>query len=220
MGRGRPTHGFLERHTAVIRLRDGARVQIRPLTPQDRGRLRQGFERLSPRSRYLRFLAPINELSDDMLTYLTTVDYYDHFAWGVQALDEPGEPGIGVARYVRLRDDPEVAEPAVAVADDYQGKGLGTALLYALADTALQNGIKRFRALVLAENESMLDVFRNMGASLRRVGGPHVEVEVELPPAPEGLPDSDLRAALRAVARGQVEVTSPVESWLSREDRS
>ncbi|MFQ5966058.1 MAG: GNAT family N-acetyltransferase [Acidimicrobiia bacterium] len=211
-----PDPDFVARHTTDIELRDGTRVRIRPITPDDRDRLKEGFERLSPRSRYLRFLAPVAELTPEMLDYLTEVDYHDHFAWGALALDQEGHPGIGVARYVRLHDEPEVAEPAVAVADEYQGRGLGTALLYTLSDTAVQHGIKRFRALVLAENEAMLQVFREMGASLRRTGGTMIEVEIELPPAPGGLHEENLRSALRAVAKGEVEVPSPVRRWLAR----
>ena len=216
MGRQDPDPEFIRSHTTDIELRDGTRVRIRPITPQDRERLRDAFDRLSPRSRYLRFLAPVTELSSDMLDYLTQVDYHDHFAWGALALDQPGQPGIGVARYVRLSDEPEVAEPAVAVADEYQGRGLGTVLLYTLADTATDHGIKRFRALVLAENEGMINVFREMGATVRRAGGTNVEIEVDLPPDPEGLPDTALRTTLRAVAKGEIDMPSPFKRWLQR----
>ncbi len=212
-----PGEEFLAEHTADVALRDGTSVRIRPITADDRAQLERGFERLSPKSRYLRFLAPLNELTSDMLDYLTQVDYHDHFAWVAIALDDPDLPGIGVARYVRLAEEPTVAEPAVAVVDDYQGRGLGTILLYTLAETAMAHGVDRFRALVLAENESIIQVFLGMGASLRRAGGALMQIEIDLPPEPDGLPDSSLRQALRTVARGQAEVRIPLTRWMGRE---
>jgi hypothetical protein len=82
-------------------------VRIRPITPDDKDHILDGFRRLSPESRYLRFLSPIDELPPDMLRDLTEVDYVDRFAYVGFALDVPGAPlGIGVARYVRLEGNP------------------------------------------------------------------------------------------------------------------
>jgi GNAT superfamily N-acetyltransferase len=112
-----------------VTLRDGARVLIRPITPDDREALRAGFERLSDESRYRRFMSPIPRLTDGQLDYLTRIDHHDHEA--LAAVDSTGDGGIvGVARFVRSGE--AEAEPAIVVADDWQGKGLGTALLEAL----------------------------------------------------------------------------------------
>jgi len=137
---------FVRRRTTEVALRDGTRVRLRPILPEDKAVLVEGFRRLSPESRYRRFMAPIQELTDDELRYLTEIDYVDHFAWLALDLEQPGHPGIGVGRYVRIPEEPDVAEAAVTVVDDYyQGRGVGTLLLEALGAVALENGIRRFR---------------------------------------------------------------------------
>src|SRR5689334_14196650 len=112
-----PSTNELVAEGAPVRLRDGSHVRLRPIRPGDKDQLERGFDRLSPESRYRRFLCPMNELSDHMLEYLTDVDHHDHEA--IVALDEESGEGIGVARYVRHLDRPEVAELAVTVMDDW-----------------------------------------------------------------------------------------------------
>ena len=126
---------------APIALRDGSHVRIRQGHSTDKELLRRGFERLSPESRYRRFLAPIPELTEDMVRYLTEIDHHDHEA--MIALDEDTGEGIGVARYVRDPQRPEVAEVAVTVIDDWQGRGLGTLLLEVISARARDEGITR-----------------------------------------------------------------------------
>ena len=133
---------------AAIELRDGSRVRVRQGRPTDRELLLRGFQRLSDESRYRRFLAPMPELSEGMVRHLTEVDHHDHEA--IIALDEATGEGLGVARYVRSTKRPDVAEVAVTVIDDWQGRGLGTLLLEALSARAREEGIKRFTALMLA----------------------------------------------------------------------
>src|SRR5207342_1997238 len=109
--------------------------------------------RLSPESRRLRFLRRKDELTPAELRYFTDVDHHDHEALG--ALDHTGGRGVGVARYVRDAGDPQAAEIAVTVADDWQGRGLGTELLAQLTRRARCEGIGRFTALVSANNAAM-----------------------------------------------------------------
>ena len=194
---------FIERRTAVVSLADGTRVLIRPVAPEDKPRFAEAFTRLSPRSRYRRFMSPIDELSPDMLRYFTEVDYVDHFAYVALLADERDRPGVGVARYVRLPDDPEVAEAAVTIVDDYQGRGLGTLLLDALGAVALENGITRFRGYALEENRPMLDLLAGAGADVA-VDSPGVyRVEVDLPRHARELKGSPLYRVFRALARGK-----------------
>jgi RimJ/RimL family protein N-acetyltransferase len=179
------------------RLRDGQEILIRPIEPSDRDELADGIRRLSPESRYRRFFTPTSELSSAQLTYLTDVDHSDHEA--LVALDPATGHGIGVARYVRLRDDPEVAEVAVAVADVWHNRGVGTALLERLTQRAREEGVRRFRAEVLAENRPMLELIDDIGeATVTQRDHGAVEVEVQLPP--EGI-GAALRESLRAAAR-------------------
>lgn len=178
-----------------IPLRDGSSALIRPIRASDKALIRAGFERLTEQSRYRRFLVPLQELSESALRYLTEVDHRDHEA--LIAVDPESHQAVGVARYIRTTD-PDAAEVAVTVADDWQGKGLGTALLELVAARAREEGISRFIGVMLAANVDMLDLMRRLGPVrvVRRDGGT-VEVEAELP---EAAPPSGLKAALRLCA--------------------
>ena len=109
-------------------------IEIRPIEASDRAVLAAGLARMSPESRYRRFLSPTANLTENELRYLTEVDHHDHEA--LVAVEPGTAEGIGVARYVRLEDRPEVAELAVAVVDDKQGQGVGSLLLQRLAAVA------------------------------------------------------------------------------------
>ncbi len=153
-----------------VTLRDGTPILVRPILPQDKQRLRDGFARLSEASRCRRFMTPLEHLSDAQLRYFTKIDYVDHMAWVALDPDQPAQPGLGVARYIRLPDDPTTAEAAVAVVDERQGREIGTILLEVLAASARQHGIQRFRAWVLAENAPMVELLRDLGATVVRDG--------------------------------------------------
>jgi CRP-like cAMP-binding protein len=186
-----------------VTLRDGTRLWIRPVLPTDRGKLADSQPGFSRESHYRRFFsAP--PLSDRIVEYLIDVDYVDHFAWAVLAADEPGEPGIASARYVRERDAPDIAEVAFAVVDDYQGRGLGTFLLGALAVAARENDVRRFRARFLSENAAMRAVLRRSGARMDFAEPGVLETVVDVPSFGEGLPDLATANALRDTTRDVV----------------
>lgn len=192
-------NAFVERLAFTAELSDGTPVRVRPIAPKDRDRLAEGWEHLSARSRYLRFLQAKPKLSERDLTYLTEIDYDDHFAWAAEKLGEPDPPGIGIARYIRTKDDPGVAEAAVAVVDEHQHQGLGRILLQALADAAHANGIDRFRAYVSVENRQVIESLTAIGAASSRADGGMVQLELPVPT--KVFEDSPLYRALRAVAR-------------------
>jgi GNAT superfamily N-acetyltransferase len=151
----------------IFEPKDGSTpITIRPIRPEDREELRSGFRKLSPLSRYQRFFSEIHELSEDQLDYLTQVDGVNHVALvaSVPTADLSLEKGLGVARFVRLLDEPDVAEVALTVTDDAQHKGIGTALLTALTVAARNTGIHRFRMQVLAMNDSMIGLLEHYGA--------------------------------------------------------
>jgi GNAT superfamily N-acetyltransferase len=135
-------------------------------------------------------------LSNRDLDYLTRVDHHDHEA--LVALDARDGHIVGVARFVRT--GPNEAEPAIVVADDWQGRGLGRRLLGALADRALEEGISRFRAPVLAENEAALRMLGSLGEYWQRPDGREVEVAIDLAPAPTDR--RTLMRLLRSAAEG------------------
>jgi GNAT superfamily N-acetyltransferase/nucleotide-binding universal stress UspA family protein len=185
--------------SSPAQLRDGTTVVIRPLGPDDRELLRSGFERLSDRSRYLRFQTPLNELSDEQLSYLTAVDHHDHEAL-VALPPDSDDDAIGVARFVRVSEN--VAECAIVVADDWQNRGLGSALLERLVERAHEEGVERFTALVLAENTDALRLLERLGDAVRHSDGSQLELEIELPERPES--SASLRLILAAAARGML----------------
>jgi RimJ/RimL family protein N-acetyltransferase len=186
-------------------LRDGSPVLIRPIAPEDRELLRRGFEELSDRSRYLRFQVPMASLSDEQLSYLTVVDHHDHEA--LVALDPATGDGVGVARFVRVSDG--VAECAVVVADDWQGRGVATVLLDRLVERAHEEGVERFTAIVLAENAEALRLLAHLGETVQQSYGSQVELEIELPPPPERA--AKLRLILSGAARGLL--TPAISMW-------
>ncbi|HQY63740.1 MAG: GNAT family N-acetyltransferase [Myxococcales bacterium] len=149
-------------------LRDGTAVTLRPLHADDKEAFREAFRGLSPATRYLRFFSVVTEPSEHVLRYLTDVDQHDHVAIAatVTSADLKTERGVGVARFVRAKDAPAVAEAAVTVVDEFQGRGLGALLLVELARAALARGVHTFRGEVLATNQPMLGILRSVGATL------------------------------------------------------
>jgi len=153
-------------------------VLIRPIQSTDAALLADGFARLSPRSRRMRFLGTKTTLSAAELRYLTDVDHHNHEALG--ALNHADGRGVGVARYIRDAQDPQAAEIAVTIVDDWQGRGLGTELLTQLSGRARQEGIQRFTALVADDNMAVTGLLRNMSASLVDSGAGAAEYEIAL----------------------------------------
>jgi RimJ/RimL family protein N-acetyltransferase len=148
----------------IVQLRDGTRALIRPIGPQDRQRLKAGFESASEESRFMRFLAPVPRLSDRQLDYLTDVDHAHHEA--LIAIDPETGESFGTARYVRSDEDPRTAEFAVGVGDRWMRIGLGTALLDALILRAREAGITRVTGVIQAENTAAKRL-------LAKVAGPY-----------------------------------------------
>ena len=180
---------------------DGLELLLRPLRPDDKRRLAQAFEQLSPQTRYRRFFAPMESLSDQDLRYLTEVDHHDHEA--IAAVNPENGMIIGVARFVRS-DDPTEAEVAVVVGDPWHGHGVATALLQKLVERARTERIDHFVALVLSDNTDALELFRHLapgGSHTRRSASGHTELVMALPD-PERMGDSTLGRALRAAAGG------------------
>lgn len=179
-------------------LRGGERITIRPIGPGDKELLRAGFERLGRESRYRRFLAPKDALSDKDVAYFTEVDHRDHEA--LIALSPDGDL-VGVARYVRLAERPEAAEFALTVADDWQGRGVATELLRRLVPRARAAGIAFCHATCLASNVDLIELLEELGPVVeRRVEAGVLELDVSLPLDLE--PRGPLRRAVRHAAAG------------------
>jgi GNAT superfamily N-acetyltransferase len=178
-----------------FRHRDGLVVALRPVHPDDKDALLESFGRLSEETRYQRFLAPMDRLTERQLRYLTELDHVNHFAWAAGFREPDGqETGVGLARYVRTSNDPCVAEIAVVVADEYQGRGLGSLLVDGLALVAMDHGITAFTGFLFGDNRPMLRIFEHLGAVVRDDSPGVMRADLELPP-PGGLAVDDQGAA-------------------------
>lgn len=185
-------------------LRDGTPALIWPLLPSDRATVREGFIALSDRSRYQRFLSAMPDLTEPVLRRLVDeVDGIDHVALLLVVVPPAGEDRpVGIARLVRYGDDPAAADIAVTVADEWQGRGVGTALVEALL-ARCPAGVRELRTQVGAGNVASLALLAHAGSVQSRMSGGVLDVRVDLstrrtkdgvlrPPASDG-PPADLR---------------------------
>ncbi|MFT5204053.1 MAG: GNAT superfamily N-acetyltransferase [Candidatus Aldehydirespiratoraceae bacterium] len=166
-------------------LADGGRVLLRPIRSDDAEQLSAGFERLSERSRFLRFFTPMRSLPDGWVDRLSDLDHRTHRAWVAYDPDAPDAAppglGVGVARLVEVPGDPTTAEVAFAVTDDYHGRGIGRLLLHIVAGTASASGYAVLAAEVLRENTPMRTLLRELGDPVSVTSdGATVRVEVSL----------------------------------------
>jgi GNAT superfamily N-acetyltransferase len=171
----------------TVILRGGLTAVLRPLTRADREAYLICFEHVGPESRRRRFLNAKPSLSEAEITYFTNVDHHDHEA--IIAVIRGAI--VGVARFVRDRGDVGLAELAAVVADEWQRRGLGTALLGRLVERASEEGIERLRGTFFHGNAGILATIRRLGLAWRPVSPASsvTEIEITLPdPSLLGLP--------------------------------
>jgi acetyl coenzyme A synthetase (ADP forming)-like protein len=160
-------------------LRDGSTLRLRPPVTEDGPGLLELFRGLSPESLHLRFHG-MPALSSDLVRTMLEPDWANRGALIGTLATDAGERVVAVATYDRLRD-PVKAEVSFAVADELQGRGIGTRLLEQLAAQAAAHGVERFVALVLPENVAMLRVFSDAGFDVARTleqGAVELEFEI------------------------------------------
>lgn len=164
-----------------VTLRDGSRMYLRPVLPGDNPRVRKGPVHFSTETIYRRFQTAYQP-SPALMAYLFEVDYVDHFVWVLtDGADGPDGPMVADARFVRLHENPTVAEIAFMVGDDYQGKGIGTFLMDALVPAARGSGIERFAARVLSDNFPMRKILEHYGATWERDDRNMIVTEFDVP---------------------------------------
>lgn len=166
--------------TDSLVLSDGRRLKIRPIQRGDRDLLRRLFIRLTPESRYRRYLTPKPELSERELDHLLHVDHVRHEA--LAAVDEADGSFVGVARYVQMPDQPGVADVAIEVADDLHGQGIGTALATRTLERARANGFVRLTAITLHDSAAARALLRRLHFRGRSRSAYEIEFELELEP--------------------------------------
>jgi RimJ/RimL family protein N-acetyltransferase len=162
----------------ALALADGTRLRLRALGPGDRDRVAALFDRLSPQSRYRRFLSPKSKLTPAELSYLTDIDHVHHVA--IAAVDERDGSIVGVGRYVEEAGQTKVAEIAVVVADELHSMGVGAALVARTAERAWANGFTVLTARTLWENRPARALLRRLGFRARTSHGYELEVQLEL----------------------------------------
>ena len=150
-----------------VSLKDGTRVRLRPIRPDDAPRLQALYDRLSRHTAYQRFFTVMKRLPPDWARILATVDYRRRLALVVEFETLSGFDLIAVGRY-EPTDEPDTAEVAFVVQDGWQGKGLGTLLFQEVLRAATARGVRRFRAWVLADNRRMLDLIARFGSVKER----------------------------------------------------
>jgi RimJ/RimL family protein N-acetyltransferase len=185
--------GFPERKAT---LRDGTTVLLREARPEDAPLVRLGFDQLSDRSRQFRFLRAVPRLSEDDLSFLAGADANEV----IGALDLSGETPIpvGMARYVRLPAQTELAEVAITVIDSHQGRGLGTLLFGCLAWQAQKTGLKGFVSLVHHGNMQMRHLLEDLGAAVEEDLDGELQYLLPLTADPASYPATPAGEAFRA----------------------
>ncbi|MGQ4515468.1 GNAT family N-acetyltransferase [Streptomyces sp. DW26H14] len=202
-------HAYPDHWEADVVLRDGGTARIRPMTPDDAGRLVSFYEKVSDESKYYRFFAPYPRLSDKDVHRFTHHDYVDRVGLAMTV----GGEIIATVRYDRIGPDgraargPEADEAEVAflVQDTHQGRGVASALLEHIAAVARERGISRFAAEVLPQNGKMIKVFMDAGFSQhRRFEDGSVRLTLDLEPTERSLAvqrGREQRAEARSVQR-------------------
>jgi RimJ/RimL family protein N-acetyltransferase len=165
---------------------DGRVVAIRPIRLDDVERLRAAHGRLSPLTRYRRFMTSKPYLSSADAMYLADIDGWNHYALVAtfaEHEDDEEAPIIGVARFVRSPEDSATAEFAIVVGDEWQREGIGRELMGRLVDAAVTRGVLRFQATMLADNVAIHRLSERFAIGpLRRLRrGNTFEVEFDLP---------------------------------------
>lgn len=166
-------------YSAVERLRDGRSIEIRALRPDDETQMLAAVSRTSPQSLYRRFFGPKKDFSESERAFFLNINFTDHVAL-VATIEQSGRTQIvGGTRYVVA--EPGIAEVAFTVIDEFQGKGVGSALMRHLALLARRASLKQLVADVLPDNTAMINVLKKSGLPTtitRAKGLIHVTLEV------------------------------------------
>lgn len=179
-----------------VGLPSGLSVQVAFVTPSHAPRFTAGYEHLSEQSRRMRFFGQISSLSSKQLAFLTQPDGRNHIAYAALNLANPAEPGVGVARAIRLDADSKIAEVALTILDAYQHQGAGLLLHAAVHLHAAAVGIEQFLYDVSPENQRFIQHLLALGAV--RVSQDHDIVRLRLPVIAK---PSQLRAETSAARR-------------------
>lgn len=190
----------LEKYKTAVILKDGSTLHLRPITPEDEGRLLELFARLSRHSIYLRFHHVLSHMSKEEAKRFCNADYDKDFALAATLGEDAEERIIAVGNFHRMPAGRR-AEAAFVVEDAYQGKGIGAHLLGQLAIIARENGIETFEASVLAENKEMMQLLERSGFYMTEEMESGVyQMEMDLAPTPATERISEEREKVASIA--------------------
>lgn len=159
---------YPKEHEAWIITRDDESVFLRPVKPSDGPLIEDLFSKLSPPSIYFRFLTNLDRLRPEILYNLVHIDYECEYALTATVQEKNREVIVGVCRYV-CTFDPHRAELAIVIRDDWQGKGIGRALVERVFNVAKRNGIKTIELHIDPQNESSINLFTSMGYKYQHI---------------------------------------------------
>ncbi len=164
----------------ITKLKDGTSILIRQNDPCIKDCIVQGFDELSAQSKYLRFFIPLKTLSDAQLKNLSDIDNINSVVVTALEIQEDENRCIGLARYSCLDEEPDVAEFALTVIDEFQKRGVGTILLKALIDRARENRIRVFRGSVLSSNYHVIRMLKSHKAKFSNEGNGSLRFDFEI----------------------------------------
>lgn len=159
-------------------IKDNTYLCFKALEREDREKFVEGFKKLSPKTVYHRFFGFMKELSPHQLEELLDTDKKDHVAWTAFDIVEDDTIGVGVGRFRRSAINPNEAELALTVIDEYQEKGVGSVLLAIMYFLGSKLDIDIFTGIIMSDNARLIKRFKELGAQMTRVG---TEYEMRLP---------------------------------------
>jgi len=169
----------MAKHENIYQLKDQTCIELGLIGPQDKQRYLNGFKRLSPRTNINRFHTFKTGFTEKELDYLLNIDNVHHLAIG--AIDcKNRNIGVGLARYICQQENPDQAEVAITVIDEYQGRGLGKLLYQQLINKAQQNGVNKLRNVIKKDNRAMLHILEQLGAIQISENDQVYELELQL----------------------------------------
>ncbi|PKB14620.1 RimJ/RimL family protein N-acetyltransferase [Novosphingobium kunmingense] len=195
----RPAEPEIDDTIAHTRLEDGRPVCIRAVRPDDEERLRDGIDRLSQHSRYLRFFSVAPAPPDHVIERLVDVDGHLHLAWGAILSEGPADEAIGVVHAIRSDEAKPRAEFAIGIVDAYHGQGLARMLTAVLLIHCAREGIATLDAQVLAENTRAIGFIRSLGGKRTQTEDGVADFSIAVRPALAAMRASAEPAGLSAV---------------------
>jgi RimJ/RimL family protein N-acetyltransferase len=170
----------MNKYIHKTKLKNGTLVFVRFLKQSDKEYIEKGYKELSFKSQYFRFISPPKSLSGKYLKYLTEIDNKNHVAMIAFAIERQSKTAIGIARYIKLIDNPSSAEYAITVIDSFQNQGLGTILFNLLIEHAKKNNISNLTGYILSENYAMLKIVKHYNIHIQREKGSLLRVDLPL----------------------------------------